>query len=197
MTAEKLLEHCTRLGIKLFVHAGELAVDVPRSGPNAWLGAQLSTNRQELISLLTSREDAAREEHRREVEQYGAEITKRRQCPHCHSGDIALIPTCKPPHWASLRCVACEKFLGWAPMPKELAAEWPYPFEPYRGMTLAAIAEIDPDFLKWAARNTFKPRIREMVAYFLEHMCRMPSDSAASQPADSVVAADDGDEIGF
>ena len=114
MNADKLLQHCQRLGIRLFVHAGELVVDTPGCAPNPWLCAQLSENKVELLGLLTSREqDATREEHQREVEQYADVLTSGRTCPHCHSRDIALIPTAKPPHWAELRCMTCERWVGW------------------------------------------------------------------------------------
>ena len=194
MTADKLYQHCQGLGIRLFVHAGELGVDAPRSAPNPWLCTSCLKIRSSCWRCWTPGSKERRESHRREIEQYTATVTKGRLCRYCGSDDLAVTMDAPPPHWAQLRCMSCDRFVGFAPAPLELAADWQMPYGHYRGMTLAAIAATDLAYLQWATLNMNSPRIREMCAYYLEHMAGKPRppDGAARQPADdSVVAADE------
>lgn len=168
MKADQLLKYCQRLGVRLFAHGGELGVDAPNCSPNAWLSAQLSDRKTELLAMLTSRQqDAAREEHGRLIEEYAAAAIQGRLCPHCHGDDIALIPHAPHPHWGELRCTTCEKWIGWAPTPKALAAGWPMPVGRHKGKTLA---DIPVPYLEWARDGMSQPRVREMISYYLSHL---------------------------
>ena len=141
------------------------------------------------MALLGSREQDVTQDEQRRLDEYAAEITAWLRCPTCCSYDIALIPTAKPPHWGELRCMVCGVFCGWAPTPPWLAAEWAMPFGEYRGQTLSTIWATDRgrSYLEWAAANMNKPRIREMISYFLDHIHGKPRPpaGAASQPVAS------------
>ena len=199
MTANELLERCESRGIRLWAESGELRGDGPIGAGSLWLSAQLSDHKAELLELLNRRDQDGREPPRRATEECATGITQGRRCPYCQSDDLAVRMDAPKPHWGRLWCLSCDRFVGYAPTPLELAAEWKMPYGHYRGQTLAEIAARDLAYLQWAALNMNSPRIREMCAYFLEHMAGKPRSSggAASQPGDSVVAADDGDEIPF
>ncbi len=188
MTADKLLQHCQWFDIRLFVQGRDLGIDAPRSGPNAWLAAELSAHKTELIALLDPPASGGQEPPRRATEECATVLTQGRLCHYCGSDDIVQTTGAPKPHYARLTCKSCGRGIGFAPKPVEFAPGFKLHFGIYSGNTLAQIWETDRgrDYLKWAATNINKPRIREMITFFLDHASRMPSDGA-----------DDGDEIPF
>lgn len=166
MNAIQLLNHCRALGIRLWTESGDLCVDAPRATPNAWLVAQLSDHKAELLGLL-DRDGSC--PPRREAEGRTVVAPKGRLCPSCGSSEIALIPGRVGPHWARLRCLGCSRHVGWAPTPHELVGDlWIFPFGKYRGRSLREVAEVDLEYIKWGAWSCDKPRVQEVCRHYLE-----------------------------
>jgi uncharacterized protein (DUF3820 family) len=94
----------------------------------------------------------------------------RTTCPYC-SGRLEVIRDAPPPHWGRLVCWDCRRCLGFAPTPMEpeAIAGYTMPFGKHRGRTLTEIGAIDRPYLEWAARNLVKPRMREVITFYLEH----------------------------
>lgn len=75
------------------------------------------------------------------------------KCNACESTEVSLNPIKMRDDRLAIqgRCRDCglKTFLG----QNKSNNEWVMPFGKYKGQTIAAIADLDPDYCKWAADN--------------------------------------------
>ena len=94
----------------------------------------------------------------------------RTTCNYCQGRLDVVREGTPPPHWGRLVCSSCHRGAGFAPTPMDEAATYTMPFGKFAGRTLAEIAAVDRGYLEWAAAKLHKPRMREVIQFFLDHL---------------------------
>ena len=93
-------------------------------------------------------------------------MQNRTVCSRC-SGALTVTKGAPWPHWGWLTCERCAHRQGYAATPLTHVDSYVMPIGKHKNRMLAEIAATDPGYLRWAATNLSKPRMREVVTFFL------------------------------